>query len=304
MSPRAPCAPEPALRSRAPSRGAASGAGAERGIRFFLFLPQIHLSAILGGGPAILVLWLCAFLVPPLNAQVESVQSTAASHYFWVSNGRVEGHLALNHSPSGAFSPDSSTLAVEHGDKLVLMELENGALRKVLHPHLEDVSDLDIESADFLTATRLFLLGMGLIREKGSKGVPPRTPLLGFQWYIDQDSLFEKLNAIGGHPGIGPIFYFPQIKHLGIYTSKQFEFWNPESHRGGDISIPELLPQRIEGLGRLLHGCTARNLLLEGISKPCGMGRGQLAGCQKVFHCQRFLAGFRTSREIRVPARH
>ena len=240
MSPRAPCAPEPALRSRAPSRGAASGAGAERGIRFFLFLPQIHLSAILGGGPAILVLWLCAFLVPPLNAQVESVQSTAASHYFWVSNGRVEGHLALNHSPSGAFSPDSSTLAVEHGDKLVLMELENGALRKVLHPHLEDVSDLDIESADFLTATRLFLLGMGLIREKGSKGVPPRTPLLGFQWYIDQDSLFEKLNAIGGHPGIGPIFYFPQIKHLGIYTSKQFEFWNPESHRGGDISIPEL----------------------------------------------------------------
>jgi len=189
---------------------------------------------------AILALCLCALLVQPLRGQVETVESTDAPHYFWVSDGRVEGHLALNHSPSGAFSPDSTTLAVEDRDKVALMELANGGLRKVLRPHLEDITDLDIESADFLSSTRLFLLAVGLIREKGGKGVPPRTPLLGFQWYIDQDSLFEKLNAIGNHPGIGPIFYFPQIKHLAIYTPKQFEFWNPESHRGGDISVPEL----------------------------------------------------------------
>ena len=185
-------------------------------------------------------LCLGGWVVPTLRAQAESVESTEAPHYFWVSNGRVEGHLALNHSPSGAFSPDSSTLAAEHGDKVALMQLANGEVRKVLRPHLEDITDLDVESADFLSPTRLFLLAVGLIREKGSKGVPPRTPLLGFQWYIDQDSLFEKLNAIGNHPGIGPIFYFPQIRHLGIYTPKQFEFWNPESHRGGDVSVPEL----------------------------------------------------------------
>lgn len=207
---------------------------------------QIHQSAIgirksaIPGGATVLALCFCAFLVRPLHAQVESVESTAATHYFWVSNGRVEGHLALNHSPSGAFSPDSSTLVVEHGDKVALMELANGAMGKVLHPHLDDISDLDVESADFLTPTRLFLLAVGLIHEKGSKGVLPRTPLLGFQWYIDQDNLFEKLNAIGGHPGVGPVFYFPQIKHLGIYTPKAFEFWNPESHRGGDVSVPEL----------------------------------------------------------------
>jgi WD40 repeat protein len=187
-----------------------------------------------------LSLYLYAWVGPSLHAQVESVGSTEASHYSWVSNERIEGHLALNHSPSGAFSPDSSTLAVEHGDKVALTELVDGRVRKVLRPHLEDITDLDIESADFLSPTRLFLLAAGLIHEKGSKGVLPRTPLLGFQWYIDQDSLFEKLNAIGNHPGIGPIFYFPQIKHLGIYTPKQFEFWNPESHRGGDISVPEL----------------------------------------------------------------
>lgn len=187
-----------------------------------------------------LSLSLCACVVRPLRAQVESVASTEARHYFWVSNGRVEGHLTLKHSPSGAFSPDSSTLAIANGDKVLLMELANAGVRTVLHPHFEDIRDLDIQSADFLSPTRLFLLAEGLIRAKGSKGVPPRTPLLGFQWYIDQDSLFEKLNAIGDRPGVGPTFYFPQIKHLGIYTPKQFEFWNPESHRGGDISIPEL----------------------------------------------------------------
>jgi WD40 repeat protein len=187
-----------------------------------------------------LSLYLYASVSPSLHAQVESVESTEASHYSWVSHGRIEGHLALNHSPSGAISPDSSTLAIANGDKVLLMELANAGVRRVLHPHLESITDLDIESADFLSPTRLFLLAVGLIHEKGSKGVLPRTPLLAFQWYIDQDSLFEKLNAIGNHPGIGPIFYFPQIKHLGIYTPKQFEFWNPESHRGGDISVPEL----------------------------------------------------------------
>ena len=180
------------------------------------------------------------FLVEPLRAQVETIESTEAPHYFWVSNGRVEGHLALNYSPSGGFSPDSSTLAVFHGDKVALMELANGGVRKVLHPHLADISDLDIQSASFLSPTRLFLLAVGLIHTKGSKGVPPRTPLLGFQWYIDQDSLFETVNAIGGKEGVGPIFYFPQIKYLGIYKPRQFEVWNPESHRGGAIDVPEL----------------------------------------------------------------
>jgi WD40 repeat protein len=180
------------------------------------------------------------FLVQPLHAQVETVESTEAAHYFWQSHGRVEGHLALNYSPSGSFSPDSSTVAVVGGDKVALWDLANGGPHKVLRPRLDDISDLDIQSANFLSSTRLFLLAVGLIRAKGTKGVPPRTPLLGFQWYIDQDTLFETLNAIGGKEGVGPIFYFPQIKHLGIYMPKRFEFWNPESHRGGIIDVPEL----------------------------------------------------------------
>jgi hypothetical protein len=196
--------------------------------------------SVIPAGRTILALFLSVLLVQPGHAQVESVESTQPLHYFWVSHGRVEGHLALTHSPSGAFSPDGSTLAVEQRDKVALLELASGGMRKVLHPHLEEITDLDIESADFLTPTRLFLLGLGLIHEKGSKGVLPRTPLLAFQWYIDQDSLFEKLNAIGSRPGIGPVFYFPRIMHLGIYTPKAFEFWNPESHRGGEVSVPEL----------------------------------------------------------------
>jgi WD40 repeat protein len=181
-----------------------------------------------------------AFLVQPLHAQVETVESAEAPHHFWQSRVRVEGHLALNYSPAGSFSPDGSTLAAVSGDKVALLDLANGGLRKVLRPRLEDIGDLDIQSANFLSPTRLFLLAVGVIRAKSTKGVPPRTPLLGFQWYIDQDTLFEKLNAIGGKEGVGPIFYFPQIKHLGIYTAKRFEFWNPESHRGGDVDVPEL----------------------------------------------------------------
>jgi len=201
-----------------------------------------HQLTIVNRKSAISVLALClgTFSVQPLHSQVETVESTETPHYLWQSSARVEGHLALRYSASGSFSPDSSTLAAVSGDKVALLDLANGGLRKVLRPHLEDITDLDIESANFLSPTRLFLLAVGLIRAKGTKGVLPRTPLLGFQWYIDQDTLFEKLNAIGGKQGVGPIFYFPQIKHLGIYTPKRFEFWNPESHRGGDIDVPEL----------------------------------------------------------------
>ena len=54
--------------------------------------------------------------------QVEMVPSSQ-QNYVWVNVGSGEGHLATNSSPAGAFSPDSSTLAVVHEDRVVLENL-------------------------------------------------------------------------------------------------------------------------------------------------------------------------------------
>src|SRR5439155_277696 len=101
-------------------------------------------------------LCLCVSVAKPVFAQVESVPGSAP-RFLWVSNGRVEGHLALSYSPAGAFSPDSSTLAVVSEDKVVLMNLSDASVRKVLRPRIESVTDLQVQSANFISPTRLFL---------------------------------------------------------------------------------------------------------------------------------------------------
>src|ERR1039457_4361864 len=78
-----------------------------------------------------------------LCSQVESVEGTSPTSYTWVSHGRVEGHLALRYSPQGAFSPDSSTLAVAGESKLVLVGLRDSGTMKTLRPHLPGLVDLD-----------------------------------------------------------------------------------------------------------------------------------------------------------------
>src|SRR5438552_18572796 len=128
---------------------------------------------------------LCLLLLAAqsLLGQADSVRAASQRHV-WVSSGRVEGHLALSYSPAGAFSPDSSTLAIVNEDKIVLMNLSDAGVRKVLRPHIENVTDLEIQSANFLLPTRLFLLGSGLVKAK-EKGMAPHTPELAFQWSVD-----------------------------------------------------------------------------------------------------------------------
>jgi len=174
----------------------------------------------------------------PVFAQVESVPGSPLRP-LWVSHGRVEGHLALGYSPAGAFSPDSSTLAVVSEDKVVLMNLSDASVRKVLRPRIENVTDLQIQSANFISPTRLFLLTSGLVKTK-EKGAPPRTPELAFQWYIDQDALFGKVNAVGNSGGFGAPRYFPKLEYLALSKDNNFDFWNPNSGRGGRVTIPDL----------------------------------------------------------------
>jgi WD40 repeat protein len=177
----------------------------------------------------------------PLRGQVESVEAPPAAPN-WVSRGRIEGHLALNYSPAGAFSPNSATLAVATGDKIALMELRNGEVRKVLRPHVPDITDLQFQSANFLDPNHLLLLGTGLLHPKGEKAGGP-TPLLAFQWDTERDVLSSKVNVVGPGGGFGPARYFPQIQYLGLYKESHFSLWNPVSGEGRHINLPVLTRQ-------------------------------------------------------------
>ncbi len=179
-------------------------------------------------------------MVKSLHSQIETVE-TSPQAYHWVSNGRVEGHLALNYSPAGAFSPDGSALAVASEDKIVLMDLRDAGVRKVLKPRVQDITDLGIQSANFLAPDRLFLLATGLIRVKGKPGVP--TPLLAFDWDPERDTLIGKVNAVGAGGGFAPPRYFPQVRYVGLYKESHFDFWNPVSGQSGRINVPDLTRQ-------------------------------------------------------------
>lgn len=177
----------------------------------------------------------------PLSAQVESVEAPRPPPV-WVSHGRVEGHLALRYSPAGAFSPDSSALAVVNEDKVVLMDLAGASVRKILRPRLENLADLEIQSANFLAPGRLFLLGTALMQVKG-KGPGRPTGLLAFQWDIERDVFSGKVNIVGASGGYGPARYFPAIGYLSLYKESKFDLWNPANGRGGQIPIPDLTRQ-------------------------------------------------------------
>ena len=186
----------------------------------------------------LLALCLYASVAQLSRAQVESVEAPPP-RFNWVSHGRLEGHLALNYSPAGAFSPDSSVLAAVIEEKIVLMDLRAADIRKALRPHLEGVSELQFQSANFVTPGRVFIVGSGLFHAKGKGGGAP-TPTLAFQWDVDQDALFGKVNAVGAAGGFGSARYFPQIGYLGLYKESNFDLWHPVTGSGGKINVPSL----------------------------------------------------------------
>jgi WD40 repeat protein len=184
--------------------------------------------------------WLAVALVLPaaiLNAQVESVPSPPAAAV-WVSHSRLEGHLALNYSSDGAFSPDGSVLALVSGNKVVLISLRSGSVEKVLKPRIPDIEDLEIHSASFLSPHQLFLLANGVFHVKG-KGAAP-TPLLAIQWDVDGDHVEGKVSGVGAKGGFSPARYFPTINYLVLYKDSNFDLWSPLTGQGGTISIPDL----------------------------------------------------------------
>jgi WD40 repeat protein len=217
---------------------------------FRSLLENPKLSALCSGGlgdairiwlTALIALAVASAFLSPLSAQaqVESVESAEPTHYLWLSHGRIEGHLALHYSPAGAFSPDSSILAVVSEEKIVLVGVRQASIQKVLKPRISDITDLNIQAANFLAMNQLFLLGNGVISVKG-RGPGKSTPLLAFQWDTIEDRLSGKLDAVGGGGGFGPILYFPHIECLVLYKASNFDLWDPRSGRMGRLTIPDL----------------------------------------------------------------
>jgi WD40 repeat protein len=187
--------------------------------------------------PTILLITALMLAAASQGAQVESAGSSTAAPQ-WVSHGRVEGHLALKFSSDGAFSPDSSTLAVCADDKVLLMNLRTESVQKVVKPRLADIGELTIHSAQFLSPSQLFLFANGVVRAKG-RGPGP-TPLLVFQWNINEDRVDGAVDAVGARGGYSPARYFPMFGYMVVYKEGDFEVWNPRARQGGKITIPDL----------------------------------------------------------------
>jgi WD domain, G-beta repeat len=171
-------------------------------------------------------------------AQVETVAG-AAPEYLWVSHGRLDGHLARHSSPAGAFSPDSSELAVPDHDLVVLMGLAQSDIAKELHPRVKGVTGLEIESVNFLSAAEVLVLATGTI-ERGSKGQGRITPEMALRWNVQQDTLVGKVEALGAGGGYQPARFLPYIRYLGLNKGNNFDLWNPLTGRAGRLTVPDL----------------------------------------------------------------
>jgi WD40 repeat protein len=150
----------------------------------------------------------------------------------------VEGHLALTFSSDGAFSPDSSLLAVASDDKVLVMNLRTDAAPKIVKPRFPDLHDLDIHSASFTSPHDVFMLANGIFHLKGKAAAS--SPLMAFRWDIEADRVDGKLSAVGTKGGYSPARYFPTIGYLVLYKEGNFELWKPQLDQGGVIPIPDL----------------------------------------------------------------
>ncbi|MGH9447387.1 MAG: WD40 repeat domain-containing protein [Terriglobia bacterium] len=177
------------------------------------------------------------------GGQLETAAGSPAS-YVWQSEARIEGHLALAYSPDGAFSGDSSVLAIAEKNRVVLMNLAKRQIGSIMHPKIPGIKDLEIQSASFVAPGRLFVLAIGLTHGKKRHAVAG-TMEFAFQWDTSGDSLFGKADSVGASGGFSPPRYFSGIKYLGLYKNSAFQVWNPVTGRGGTIPVPELthIPQ-------------------------------------------------------------
>ncbi|MGH9327698.1 MAG: WD40 repeat domain-containing protein [Terriglobia bacterium] len=198
--------------------------------------------------PRITILVTLAFLLAAMPGQSQAETAPGGSTQFtWVHRLRLGGHLALTYSPAGAFSADSSLLAVVEKERVALVDPDDGRVQKMARPRIPGVGGLDIQSANFISPTSLYLLASGLVGSRKGRGAPA-APELGFQWNFQQDAVTGKVSEIGIGGGFLPVRYFPRIGYLALYKDGAFTVWDPVTGRGGTTKLPGLTnaPQLFE----------------------------------------------------------
>lgn len=174
-----------------------------------------------------------------VSVQIETIDDVG-SRAFWVSMVRLEGHLDLGSSVQSAFSPDGSTLAVTGTGAVVLFDLKKQEIKRVLKPHLENVTDLNVMSANFLDDFNIFIRARGKMRGDGGKGDVRESPELIFQWSIIQDALEGSMKALTTGRQFGPSVYFPRMSYLIRYSGGGFDLWSVKQNRGAKLAVETL----------------------------------------------------------------
>jgi WD40 repeat protein len=192
----------------------------------------------------------------PLAAQVETVEAPP-HEYSWVGHGTAEGHLALAYSPAGAFSPDSSQLAVVNGSEVALMDLRGLGLPRVLHQSVKGVRNLELESANFLSPGEIFVLGAGEVDVRSKKS-SSRTPELLIRWDIKKDAVVGNVQSVNAAGDYSTPRWFPDIRYMGMSKQNIFEMWDPATGKGGRVVVPPLT----RGAGQFVFSPDGRWLLL------------------------------------------
>jgi hypothetical protein len=163
----------------------------------------------------------------------------AHPNYVWQHEIRIDGHLALTYSPDGAFSPDGSTLAIMEQRRVILLNLRDRRVEKALQPTIRGLEDLELQSANYVSPTRLFILANGVVKSKGNKG-GGQTPDLAFQWDTAQDSLFGKVAVVGAKGGFLPPVYLPGFASVALYKEGTFTLWNPVTGSAQSYTLTQL----------------------------------------------------------------
>ena len=171
--------------------------------------------------------------------QIETIDAVG-SHALWVSMVRLEGHLGLGSSVEAAFSPDGGTLAVAGKGSVVLFDLKRQEIKRVLKPHVEDMTDLNVLSANFLDDFNILIRARGRIRSEGRKGNVRESPELIFQWSTIQDALEGTVKALTRGGQFGPSVYFPRMSYLIRFSGGGFDLWSVKQNRGGKLTVETL----------------------------------------------------------------
>ena len=173
------------------------------------------------------------------SVQIETIDAVG-SRALWVSMVRLEGHLDLGSSVEAAFSPDGGTLAVAGNGSVVLFDLKRQEIKRVLRPHVEDITDLNVLSANFLDDFNIFIRARGKIRGEGREGNVRESPELIFQWSTVQDALEGTVKPLTRGGQCGPWVYFPRMSYLIRFSGGGFDLWSAKQNRGGKLMVETL----------------------------------------------------------------